>query len=80
MSMVAGVETIRGFCPIRWVGRKGLSVKAITYCNDEVNVADGVLQVPATLLKEGVTASVRDHGKLISCCPKCKQGLPAAMT
>lgn len=33
-------------CPIKWVGRSGLGVKALTYCGREANAAAGVVQIP----------------------------------
>ena len=33
-------------CVVRWIGRKGLSVRALTWCGDDYSAADGVGQVP----------------------------------
>lgn len=48
-------------CPIRWVGRKGLGVKAQTYCGREAGVTDGVLQLPDTAkICEGCKAKIAE--------------------
>jgi hypothetical protein len=55
--MIATVVNGNGApCIVRWTGRKGLlQVVTQTYCGEEVNAGDGVLQLP-------------DHTAL---CPKC---------
>ena len=47
--MIAAIEGGHdGPCIIHWTGRKGLSVKALTYCGADLSAADGVLQLPST--------------------------------
>jgi hypothetical protein len=46
--MVAAIPNGHSTCVIKWTGRKGLKVVALTYCGDTVNAADGVLQLPNT--------------------------------
>ncbi len=46
IAAVSSPNPIMPPCPIRWVGRKGLSVQAVTYCNQTRSVADGVVQIP----------------------------------
>jgi hypothetical protein len=33
-------------CIVRWTGRRGLSVRTFTYCNQDVAAGEGVLQLP----------------------------------
>lgn len=77
-GMVAGIETAKGLCVIKWVGRKGLGVKTTVYCGDEHNVADGVVQVPDRVLSgEPVMAAQPRNGKpMITICPGCKVHFP----
>lgn len=46
IACVASVNPVLAPCAIKWVGRKGLSVKVITHCNNERGVDTGVLQIP----------------------------------
>ena len=48
-SMVAAIPGHHTHpCVIKWTGRKGLKVVAVTYCGDTVNAAEGVYQLPNT--------------------------------
>lgn len=46
--MFAAVDCsqVGGPCIIKWTGRKGLRAVSITYCGQEVNAGDGVVQLP----------------------------------
>lgn len=46
MMAVIKVDGQADPCVIKWVGRKGLKVKAITHCGETVDAGDGVHQVP----------------------------------
>jgi len=47
IAVVPGINPAVPPCPIKWVGRRGLSVSAVTYCGNTVSVGDGVSQVPS---------------------------------
>jgi len=47
-SMIAVFNTIKGFCVVRRIGRQGMSVKALSYCGEIGNAAEGVEQIPVS--------------------------------
>lgn len=46
MKAVISLPGHKDPCVVRWTGRKGLSAISLTWCNQQGNAADGVLQVP----------------------------------
>jgi hypothetical protein len=64
-------------CVVRWTGRVRLHVEALTVCGDSVNVDDGVVQVPETVLTGRAIPSISDFGgtgrKPITICADCKR-------
>lgn len=45
--MQAAIQTDDEFpCVVYWTGRKGLSVKIITWCGEHADASDGVIQIP----------------------------------
>ncbi len=33
-------------CLVRWIGLRGITVRAITYCGTEYKASDGISQIP----------------------------------
>ncbi len=70
--MIACIELPDRNCVIHWVGRRGLKVKAMTYCGAEHDVgSNGVLQFPDSLLTGRQFANLAGT-KLLPLCPICK--------
>jgi hypothetical protein len=79
--MIACVEqstpTAR-FCVVLWVGKVGwASVGVRTWCGTETDIANGVLQLPDSLLDGTKYPSGKAVGMVIGCCEKCKGNLAA---
>jgi len=71
--MIACVERPMSICIILRVARVGLKVKATTYCNHEVDAAQGVVQVPDILFKEAMAWTSPTRHQPIMACPNCRQ-------
>lgn len=46
MIAVTPVQSTQTPCVVKWVGRRGLTVKIVTYCGAVADAAQGVFQVP----------------------------------
>lgn len=62
-------------CVVRWTGRVRLHVEVLTVCGDELDAADGVVQVPDTVLQGRAIPSISDFGgkgrKPLKICEDC---------
>lgn len=72
--MIAAIEKPDRICVVRWIGQVGLlKVVAVSWCQEESNAGDGVLQLPDSKLVEP-TPGIRD-GRIRLPCSRCKQAL-----
>lgn len=62
-------------CVVRWTGRVRLHVEVVTVCGDNIDAADGVVQVPDTVLQGRPVPSINGRGKPILICEDCKRGI-----
>ncbi len=78
--MFAGIELSDRICVIRWVGRRGLKVKALLWCNTEADAGNGVVQVPVRILEGGTVPSIvlfDGQRRALKCCEACKTAMRA---
>lgn len=60
-------------CVVRWTGRVRLHVEVLTVCGDNIDAADGVVQVPELVLTGRAVPSIIGKGKPITICEDCKR-------
>jgi hypothetical protein len=74
--MLAAVELPDRLCVVRWTGRVRLHVEVLTVCGEKLDAADGVVQVPDTVIAGRPILSVSDFDgqgrRALTLCPKCK--------
>ena len=60
-------------CVVRWTGRVRLHVEVLTVCGEELDAADGVVQVPDFVLTGRPVPSISGKGAPIKICEDCKR-------
>ncbi len=69
--MIAAVEQPGALHVVMWTGRVGLQAKAITYCQLHLNAANGVVQVPDSVLEGKKWTSISDPRVTLEICKSC---------
>ena len=73
--MIAAIERPMGLCSVRWVGRIGLKVAVISYCNVRSDAGAGVVQVPDSVFVEGKRWARMSDGQSLLACEVCKRSM-----
>ncbi len=71
--MIALIEKPDRFCIVRWIGKVSmLTVAAVSYCGEQVDAGDGVMQLPDAILQEGRAMPGARNAMPRKVCPTCK--------
>jgi hypothetical protein len=78
LAMVAAFDDGKELHIIRWTGRVRLHAGVTTYCKQEGDASEGVLQVPAAVFSESRTFTV-SPGQKRTPCAGCRTAVQATL-
>ena len=81
--MIAVFDDKKELHAIKWTGRVRLHAGVVTYCNQEHDAAEGVLQVPDVVFEKGLTFTIGVTGGVAQKrppCGRCRTAIGAAIS
>jgi hypothetical protein len=76
--MLAAFQRGSELCAVRWTGRVRLHAGVISYCEQQADAAQGVLQVPDKVFSDNVSYQL--GATKLKPCPRCRVAILASIS